>query len=481
MQRGIPQGTQVGSYVIDSVLGRGGMGVVYKAYHPRLARWAAIKVLPTFVDSAEALSRFEREARAIAKLRHRHILSVFDFGEFSGQPYMVVEYMPSGSLLERMPRHQLNTIQAVSLLRPLAEALDYAHAQGILHRDVKPANVFLDADLQPVLADFGLAQMTDQESLTATGMVSGTPTHISPEQATGQPLSGATDQYALAIMAFQVLTADLPFHSGDVMGLLYMHVNAPVPAVSQLNPALNAMVDQVLAKALAKKPANRYANCSDFVNQLEAAGAGRADQRSEARPPAVPAGALLEPALKTVTPVPTPTQTPAATPAAATSAALPTAEAPAARGPRRWPAAMLGLALVLALAAAFATGLLKLPASVGLPGLAPTSQPTDTASAANRFVNTDPASPLSIGKGLTVTGQGLDPGRPAAAGFIQGGVEVHPISDLGLTVSPDGSFTGSGIVPPELKPGPATLVACNFDPAGKPITASCIQRGVTLR
>src|SRR5205823_13846553 len=129
-QGGIPNGTQDGSYVIDSVLGRGGMGVVYKAYHPRLARWPAIKVLPTFVDSPDALARFEREARAIAKLRHRHILSVFDFGAFNGQPYMVIEFMPSGALLERMPKHQLNTTQAVSLLRPLAEALDYAHAQG---------------------------------------------------------------------------------------------------------------------------------------------------------------------------------------------------------------------------------------------------------------------------------------------------------------------------------------------------------------
>jgi serine/threonine-protein kinase len=457
------------------------MGVVYKAYHPRLARWAAIKVLPTFVDSPDALARFEREARAIAKLRHRHILSVFDFGEFNGQPYMVVEFMPSGSLLERMPKHQLNTMQAVSLLRPLAEALDYAHGQGILHRDVKPANVFLDAELQPVLADFGLAQMHDQESLTATGMVSGTPTHISPEQATGQPLSGATDQYALAIIAFQVLAADLPFHSGDVMGLLYMHVNSPVPAVSLSNPALNPMVDLVLAKALAKNPKDRYPNCTDFVNQLEAAGAGRADQRTEARPPALPAGALMEPAQTTMEPAQTPAGTPAQTPAAVTPAAIPSAEAPAARRPRRWPAALAGLALVLLLAAAFATGLIKLPGSVGLPGIEPTPLPTDTASAANRFVNTEPPSPLSIGKGLTVSGQGLSPGRPAAAGFIQGGVEVHPISDLGLTVSPDGSFTGSGIVPPELKPGAATLVACNFDASGKPITSSCIQRGVTLR
>jgi len=136
---------------------------------------------------------------------------------------------------------------------------------------------------------------------------------------------------------------------------------------------------------------------------------------------------------------------------------------------------------VLALATAFALGLIKLPPSVGLPSPGPTSQPRDTASAANRFVNTDPPSPLSIGKGPTVTGQGLQAGRPAAAGFIQGDTHVHPISELGLTVSQDGSFTGSGVVPPELEAGVATLVACNFDASGQPITASCIQRAVTLR
>ncbi len=193
MQSGIPKGTQVGSYVIDDLLGRGGMGVVYKAYHPRLARWAAIKVLPTFVDSPDALNRFEREARAIAKLRHRHILSVFDFGEFNGQPYMVVEYMPSGTLLERMPKQPLNTVQAVSLLRPLAEALDYAHAQGILHRDVKPSNLLLDAKGTAWVTDFGLAKALHaggaaDGKLTSQGMAMGTPAYMSPEQIRGEPV-----------------------------------------------------------------------------------------------------------------------------------------------------------------------------------------------------------------------------------------------------------------------------------------------------
>src|SRR5579871_2866589 len=202
MEGGIPKGTQVGSYVVDSLLGRGGMGIVYRAYHPRLQRWAAIKVLPPFTGDSDARDRFEREARAIARLRHRHILSVFDFGEFAGQPFMAVEFMPNGSLQERMPKQPVSVAQALTLLRPLGEALDYAHSQGVLHRDVKPANVFLDSDMQPVLADFGLAKLYSEESVTASGLVSGTPTHMSPEQANGRPLSGATDQYALACIAF---------------------------------------------------------------------------------------------------------------------------------------------------------------------------------------------------------------------------------------------------------------------------------------
>ena len=195
MEGEIPRGTQIGSYVIDSYLGRGGMGIVYRAFHPRLERWAAIKLLPPIGSSPDARDRFEREARAVARLRHRHILSVFDFGEYAGQPYMVVEYMPNGALDHRMPRSPLTATQALALLRPLGEALDYAHQQGVLHRDVKPANVFLDSELQPVLADFGLAKMLGEQSLTASGMISGTPTHISPEQTMGKPLNAQSDLY----------------------------------------------------------------------------------------------------------------------------------------------------------------------------------------------------------------------------------------------------------------------------------------------
>src|ERR1700694_6131337 len=188
MEGEIPRGTQIGTYVIDSFLGRGGMGIVYRAFHPRRGRGPATTPLPPIGSSAESRDRFEREARAVARLRHRHILSVFDYGEYAGQPYMVVEYMPNGALDRRMPQAPPTATQALALLRPLGEALDYAHQQGVLHRDVKPANVFLDSGLQPDLADFGLAKMLGEQSLTASGMISGTPTHISPEQTMGKPL-----------------------------------------------------------------------------------------------------------------------------------------------------------------------------------------------------------------------------------------------------------------------------------------------------
>src|SRR5438270_9031359 len=271
MEGGMPKGTQVGSYVIDSFLGRGGMGVVYKAYHPRLDRWPAIKLLPPFQTSTDARERFEREARAVARLRHRHILSVFDFGEFAGQPYMVVEYMPNGSLSERMPKGPLTVAQALAVLRPLGEALDYAHTQGVLHRDVKPANVFLDSELQPVLADFGLAKMLGEQSLTASGMISGTPTHISPEQTMGKPLDAQSDLYSLAVIGYQLLAARLPFQGEGMMDLLYAHVHTDVPAPTSFNPALPAPIDGVMLRALAKNPRDRYESAAELMGALEAA------------------------------------------------------------------------------------------------------------------------------------------------------------------------------------------------------------------
>lgn len=438
MEGGIPKGTTVGSYVIDAPIGRGGMGVVYRAYHPRLQRWAAIKMLPPFVGGEDARDRFEREARAVARLRHRHVLTVFDFGEFAGQPYMAVEYMPNGSLQERMPPGPVSVAEALTLLRPLAQALDYAHAQGVLHRDVKPANVFLDGELQPVLADFGLAKLYTEESLTATGLVSGTPTHISPEQANGKPLTGAADQYALGIIAYQLLAGRLPF-TGALMELLYAHVNTPPEPPSRLNPSLNPLVDSAILRTLAKDAGERYSTCTEMVGALEAAAAGRVDER---RPAAGPR----------------PVELPGATVAMPMAPPAP----PAAPGrTRRWGWALvigvvvLALASVGAIAASQAGGggrVLATPTPQASPETPTPARRTLTASVS-------PGGPVSRGESITVAGGGFAPGTTVQAGFYttRG---IAPISQLDTIVGADGAYRQTGIVPPEAPSGEDTLVVC---------------------
>jgi hypothetical protein len=458
MEGEIPRGTQIGSYVIDSYLGRGGMGIVYRAFHPRLERWAAIKLLPPIGSSADARDRFEREARAVARLRHRHILSVFDYGEYAGQPYMVVEYMPNGALDRRMPKAPLTATQALALLRPLGEALDYAHQQGVLHRDVKPANVFLDSELQPVLADFGLAKMLGEQSLTASGMISGTPTHISPEQTMGKPLDAKSDLYSLAVIGFQLLTARLPFQGEGMMDLLYAHVHTDVPPPTTFNPALPAPIDAVMLRSLAKKPADRYGSAAELMGALEAAAAGRVDER---KPP----------------------------PRVETAVAMPAAEAPDRDSPqpvarfydepapsRRRVLAMAAVAVVLLIAAGAAYTQLVRNGNVA-PGILPTLG-ASSSPVATRSIAVNPPSPLKMGSPITVSGHGLDPSKEAAAGILQANA-VHPIG-ASLQVQQNGTFTIDGIVPSDLAPGAAAVVACNLGANHQSDLSQCIQQNVTV-
>src|SRR5919197_4029475 len=375
MEGGIPAGASIGAYVVESPLGRGRMGVVYRAYHPRLQRWAAIKLLPPFGNTEEARQRFEREARAVARLRHRNILSVFDFGDFNGQPYMVMEYMPNGSLQERVPKQPLEPQQALDLLKPLADALDYAHAQGVVHRDVKPANVFLDGEWQPVLADFGLAKMYSEESITMSGMVSGTPSHMAPEQARGSVPTGKADLYALAVIAFQLLSGRLPFTGAAVMDILYQHVNDPPPAPSSFNAALTPGIDMVIAKGLAKDPNQRWETCGVMIAALESAVRGHFDERTVVMPMRVPAK-----------------------PAKAT-----------ARGrARRALLALSGAGAVAVLAIVGVAVFLTLGRTTdgGLTLPSPPVRISPAASPVVRHLSVQPASPLVMGSVVTVSGDG---------------------------------------------------------------------------
>src|SRR5438067_2183511 len=209
------------------------MGVVYRAYHAELERIGAVKVMQAITPDADTVARFRHEAQAIAKLRHPNIVDVYDFGEFEGTPYMIVEYVPGGSLAGRMGRGKLDPATALKYLRGIAAGLDYAHDHGIVHRDVKPANVLLTEDDAPVLADLGLAKLLQGTSLKSmTGVTTGTPAYMAPEHVTGHQVGPAADRYSLATIAYEVLAGVIPFDGEALMELLYAQVHREPPAPS---------------------------------------------------------------------------------------------------------------------------------------------------------------------------------------------------------------------------------------------------------
>src|SRR5437660_11469861 len=181
------------------------MGLVYRAYHVQLARTGAVKVMQGISPDQDSIARFRREAQAIAQMRHPNILDVFDFGEYQGTPYMIVEYVPGGSLSSRMKAGPIDTPTVLENLDGIASGLDYAHSLGIVHRDVKPANVLLARDGTPIIADFGLVKLLQSASVSMSGVTTGTPAYMSPEQVTGSPVRPAADRYSLATTAYVML------------------------------------------------------------------------------------------------------------------------------------------------------------------------------------------------------------------------------------------------------------------------------------
>src|SRR2546427_199714 len=222
----IEPGTRLGPYEVQEVIGQGAMGVVYRAYHAELERVGAVKVLQAIGPDSDSKARFQREAQAIAHMRHPNILNVYDFGEYGGTPYMIVEFVPGGSLADRLRSGPVDRQAALAFLRGIAEALDYAHSLGIVHRDVKPANVLLGPDNTPILADFGLAKLLESTSIRSiTGITTGTPAYMSPEQVTGSEVGPAADRYSLATIAYELFTGAYPFDGEGVLEMLYAHVH----------------------------------------------------------------------------------------------------------------------------------------------------------------------------------------------------------------------------------------------------------------
>jgi serine/threonine-protein kinase len=272
----VTAGIALGRYRLLEKAGVGGMSEVWRAEDETLRRIVAVKVIfePISADSTFR-ERFLREARLVAGLEHPNVLPVFDYGttviDGAEVSYLVMPLVAGGSLKGRVAG-PVPPALATSWLSAIASALDHAHSRGILHRDVKPGNVLMDAQGRPLLADFGLARSAEVSSgLTATGTVLGTPLYMAPEQAMGQALDGRADQYALAVIAFELLAGRVPFSAESPLAVLHQHVSAPPPPLSTVLPGTAAAVDAVLSRGLAKKPEDRFASCGAFVAALGAA------------------------------------------------------------------------------------------------------------------------------------------------------------------------------------------------------------------
>ena len=251
-------------------IGRGGMGEIYCATDESLGRTVAVKVLAEHYALDESVrERFTREALAAARLSGRtNVVTIFDVGEWQARPYIVMEYLAGGSLGEALRSGPIEPARAVSWLEQAAVALDAAHAEGVVHRDVKPGNLLLDRDGNVHVADFGIASAAGMDSMTKTGTVLGTAGYLSPEQAQGERATPASDRYALAVVAFELLTGERPYQGDTAAAEAAAHIHAPIPLLSERRSDLPPQLDRVFEQALAKEPRQRYASAADFVADL---------------------------------------------------------------------------------------------------------------------------------------------------------------------------------------------------------------------
>jgi len=276
-------GQSLGRYHILEQLGEGGMAIVYKAYDTRLERDVAIKIIRTdqFAPAMleRILKRFEREAKSLARLSHPNIVKVLDYGDYESSPYLVLEYLPGGTLKQRLGK-PVSYQEATRMLLPIARALAYAHQQGIIHRDVKPSNILITTSGEPMLTDFGIAKLLEADegqTLTATGVGIGTPEYMSPEQGMGREIDARADVYSLGIVFYELVTGHKPYVADTPMAVVLKHVTDPLPRPQRFVPDLPDAVEKVLLKALAKEPQNRYPTMEAFAGGMErlAAEAGK--------------------------------------------------------------------------------------------------------------------------------------------------------------------------------------------------------------
>jgi hypothetical protein len=432
---------KIGRYDIVRELGRGGMAIVYLGYDPNIKRQVAIKLLPRqFTFDPQFRARFQREAEVIAALEHPFIVPVHDFGGLDDQPYIVMRYMPGGSLLDRLRVGSVSLTDLSRIVSRLGEALDLAHSQKIIHRDLKPGNILFDGRGEAYLSDFGIAKISEATAaLTGTGMI-GTPEYMSPDQAKGvKELDGRSDVYSLGVVVFQALTSQLPFKADTPMSLALAHITQPIPSIRSLKPELPAGVEPIIARAMAKEPSQRYPTAGELARDLQ-----RVAELPTAPPdytvvePWTQGATTVEPWTPGVTAPPPPPGITAPPPPAGAVAGVPptsaprmplTAQAPPqpARSGPPWMAIagigggalLLGLCCVAIIASQamdipFFGGPTETPTFVFVPTDTPDLRPTPTAPAASETpAPTDTADVIDITQPPPASGGGV--GAPGAS------------------------------------------------------------------
>ena len=265
-------GRQFSGYEILNLIGHGGMASVYRARQTSMNRIVALKVLPRlFIQDDTYLQRFHREVEIVSQLEHRSIVPVHDHGEFEGQPYIVMRFMPAGSVDDLLASGSLESDTTLRIIEEVAPALDYAHSKGVLHRDLKPSNVLMDDNGDAYLTDFGIARLLGENkggiSITTRNVV-GTPAYMSPEQAQGKPLDSRSDIYSLGIMLFEMVTGQRPFQAETPYGVAVLQVTAPTPSARAINPQVSYRIEEVINRAMHKQPEQRYKSAEALAKAL---------------------------------------------------------------------------------------------------------------------------------------------------------------------------------------------------------------------
>lgn len=266
----------IGRYRIEGILGEGAMGIVYRGYDADQARRVAVKTMRKDRlgdNGVEILARFRREAEAGSRLSHKHVVTIYDFGEDDTLAFMAMEFIDGKSLKDlNAERAPWPLLEALDLANQLLEALDFFHERGVVHRDIKPANIMVDANGTLTVTDFGIAR-TQASELTQVGTILGTPSYMSPEQITGQPIDGRSDLFSVGVVLYEMLTGNKPF-KGEMITIAHNIVTQPHPDPSTLNSHLPPAIDHLFRRALAKNPAERFANGAEFRATLRETVAG---------------------------------------------------------------------------------------------------------------------------------------------------------------------------------------------------------------